>query len=115
MREGDYGEARRICTNDACEKRDPFWPNKRLQQKLKPLNDEIDRVSVFSEGQIEMNTARWVGDGSFTVMFNDGRNVECYVDGSNVFPDQPEINQEIRDKFQKLIVLRKKLFAKVDE
>jgi len=91
MREGDYGEARWICTKQACEKHDPSWPQIRLNHKLKPLNDEIDRVSFFTNGTIEMYTARWVGDGSFEVKFNDGKKVECYIDNNKVFPDLPEI------------------------
>lgn len=116
MREGDYGEARWICTNDSCIKSDPFWPNNQLRLKLKPLNDEINRVSVFSDGKIEMYTARWIGEGSFKVIFKDGRSLECHINAAaEVFPDVPEINQEIRSKFMKLIELRTKLFSKLNE
>jgi len=115
MLEGDYGQAKWVCTNEKCEKFDPNWPMKRLQKKLKPLHDEIAEVSKFSSGEIEMYTGRWVGDGSFTVTFMDGREIECHVDGKAVFPDLPEITDEIRSKLFQLIALRERLSQAIDE
>lgn len=114
MREGDYGEARWICNNTQCEKFNPNWPGDRLANKLKQINDEIKIISKFSLGTIEMFTARWVGDGSFEVCFNDGREIiRCDVHGAEVVPDIPEINDEIRIKLHQLIQLRKKLSAAI--
>ncbi|KGP77692.1 MULTISPECIES: hypothetical protein [Paenibacillus] len=115
MREGQYGEARWICTNEECDKFDSSWPVKQLEKVLKPLNDEIATVSLFTNGTIEMYTARWVGDGSFTVRFEDGSEIDCYLDGDKIFPDVPEINKEIRDKMLLLIGLRNKISDVINE
>jgi len=115
MREGDYGEARWICSNDHCEKYDPNWPIKRLNQKLKPINDEIDEMSFFSSGSIEMYMVRWVGDGSFNVKFNDGKELECHVKDELVYPDLPEITAEIKSKLFHLIKLREKLSQEIKQ
>lgn len=109
MREGELGEARWICENVGCEKADPSWPFQRLQKTLQPLNDEIDKVSVFSKGKIELNTVRWLGDGSFTVSYLDGTEIDGYVEGPHFFPDIPEIDEEIRGKVYQLIELNKKI------
>ncbi|MDN8593167.1 hypothetical protein Q0V21_31040 [Paenibacillus sp. 11B] len=113
MREGQYGEARWICTNEECDKFDPTGPVKRLV--LKPLNDAITEASICTNGTIEMYTARWMGDGSFTVRFDNGSEIDCYLDGDKVFPDVPEINKEIREKMVHLIGLRNKMSDVINE
>ncbi|MGP3788459.1 hypothetical protein [Paenibacillus sp. 1A_MP2] len=115
MREGQYGEARWICMNEECEKFDPSWPVKRLEKVLKPLNDAIAEASICTNGSIEMYTARWVGDGSFTVRFDNGSELDCYLDGDKVFPDVPEINNEIREKMVHIIELRNKMSDVINE
>lgn len=115
MKEGNYGEARWICTNHQCEKNDPNWPMNILNQKLKPIYDEIDSVSQFSSGSIEMFMARWVGNGSFSVKFNDGKEIECHVKGENVYPDLPEITSEIKSRLFHLIKLREKLSKTINQ
>lgn len=109
MREGKYGEANWICTNDQCEKWNPQWPMVRLQRNVEPVYKEIEEVAIFAEGYIEINMQEWVGDGTFIVHYDDGREFECHVDGNEVSPDFPGLNEEIRSKIYQLITLRGKL------
>lgn len=112
MREGDYGQAHWICTNETCEKFNPDWPGERLRKKLLPVNEEIEKLSKFEGGIIEMFDARWLGEGSGDIKFEDGTEFTCHLIRGVFYPlDEPRLTNDIKDRFIKLIECRKRVSA----
>ncbi|MED0709656.1 hypothetical protein P4S91_26720 [Aneurinibacillus aneurinilyticus] len=110
MREGDYGQAHWICTNEICEKFNPDWPGERLRKKLLPVNEEIEKLSKFEGGIIEIFDARWVGEGSADIKFDDGEEFTCHLIKGVFYPiDELRITDDIKERFLKLIDCRKKI------
>ncbi len=110
MKEGDYGEARWICINLACEKSNPNWPIERLERKLSPLYEEMYILSHFKGGFIILHEGRWIGNGSAKVEFEDGTVIECYlIDGEIMPADEPRLTDEIKDRFKRLIDYQDKI------
>lgn len=100
--EGDYGQAWWICTNKACSKSNPDWSFKATFQlyedefkKLEYTINELKNISVSDYyGTIELQTARWMGDGSGKIHINN-RNIKFYFDGSKTIlygPDEQLIS-----------------------
>ncbi|MBP1309241.1 hypothetical protein JOD82_002261 [Paenibacillus sp. 1182] len=82
MHEGELGEKAWVCGNKECERSDPMWLSDSEKQISELLTENDEKVKALTTTtvagmrcEIEFHKVRFMGEGSGTLLFENGERV----------------------------------------